>query len=85
MISSPDLPEDEGQPGGRATHVASKMSNDELCNSEYRPDAINGGNDRGGMFLTQPECEAARGSLPRAQDWPYLPTLEHPWYGRHQG
>jgi hypothetical protein len=34
------------------------------------------------MFLTQPECEAARRSLPRKDDWPYLPTLEHPSYGQ---
>jgi hypothetical protein len=36
------------------------------------------------MFLTHGECEEARRSLRRKEDWPYLPTLEHPWYGRPQ-
>jgi hypothetical protein len=50
---------------------------------EYRLYAINGGSDLGGMFLTQSECEAARKSLSREEDWPYLPTLEPPWYGQY--
>jgi hypothetical protein len=62
-----------------------KIINDQLAKSEYRLYAINGGNDLGGMFLTQPECEAARKSLPRKDDWPYLLTLEHPWYGQLHG
>ena len=28
------------------------------------------------------DCDLARRSLPRPEDWPYLPTLEHPWYGQ---
>ena len=67
---------------GRAAHALFKIINDQLTNSEYRLFAINGGNDLGGMFLTQSELEDARRSLPRPEDWPYLPTPEHPWYGQ---
>jgi hypothetical protein len=83
VIYSPSLPEGEGQSWGRATHAFFKIINDQLAKSEYRLCAINGGNDLGGMFLTTLECEAARKSLQRKEDWPYLPTPEHPWYGQY--
>jgi hypothetical protein len=83
VIYSPALPDEEGQSWGRATYAFFKIVNDQLTKSEYRLYAINGGNDLGGMFLTQTECEVARKSLPHKQDWPYLPTLEHPWYGQY--
>lgn len=83
VIYTPAQPNNEGQSWGRAAHAFFRIINDQLSKSEYRLYAINGGNDLGGMFLTQPECEAARKSLPRKEDWPYLPTLEHPWYGQH--
>jgi hypothetical protein len=82
-IYSPALLEGEGRIWGRAAHAFFKIINDQLAKSEYRLYAIGGGNDLGGMFLTQPECEAARKSLARKMDWPYLPTSEHPWYGQY--
>ena len=85
LIYSPDLPDEEGQGWGRATHAFFKIVNDQLTKSDFRLYAINGGNDLGGMFLTQSECDAARKSLPRKEDWPYLPTLERPWYGQYHG
>jgi hypothetical protein len=85
VIYSPALPNEEGQSWGRATHAFFKIINDQLTKSEYRLYAINGGNDLGGMFLTQPEWEAARKSLPRKEHWPYLPTPDHPWYGQYHG
>jgi hypothetical protein len=81
-IYSPELPDDEGKSWGRAAHAFFSVVNDQLTNSEYRLSAINGGNDLFGIFLTQRECEAARQSQVRREDWPYLPTLEHPWYGQ---
>lgn len=81
-IYSPELPEGERQSWGRAAHVLFKIVNDQLAESEYRMYAINGGNDLGAMFLTQSDFESARLSLPRPEDWPYLPTLDHPWYGQ---
>jgi hypothetical protein len=83
LVYSPALPDDEGQSWGRAAHTFFKIINDQLSKSEYRLYAINGGNDMGGMFLTRAECEAAQKSLPHKQDWPYLPTRDHPWYGQH--
>jgi hypothetical protein len=82
LIYSPTLPDDEAQLWGRAAYAFFKIINNQLAKSEYRLYAINGGNDLGGMFLTQSECEAAQKSLPRKKDWPYLLTLEHPWYGQ---
>ncbi len=82
VIYSPELPGSDEESWGRATYAFFKIVNDQLARSAYRLFAINGGNDLGGMFLTQVECDAARKSLPRKQDWPYLPTLEQPWYGQ---
>jgi hypothetical protein len=83
VIYSPELPDDEGQSWGRAAHAFFSIVNGQLTQTEYRLYAINGGNDLGGIFLTQAQCEASRQALPRRQDWPYLPALEHPWYGQY--
>jgi hypothetical protein len=83
VIYSPALPDDEGQSWGRAAHAFFRVVNDQLTKSEYRLYALNGGNDLSGNFLTEPECEAARRSLPNKEDWPYLPTSEHPRYGQY--
>ena len=80
VIYSPELPHDASW--GRATYAFFKIVNDQLAKSDYSLYAINGGNDLGAMFLKASECDAARRSLPRREDWPYLPTLEHPWYGQ---
>ena len=48
----------------------------------YGQGGLNRGNLLGAMFLTRPQCEVARQSLVRREDWPHLPTLEHPWYGQ---
>src|SRR5262249_5481532 len=82
VIYCPELPSVESW--GRATYAFFKIVNDQLMQSDYRLYAINGGNDLGGMFLKASESDAARRSLPRREDWPYLPTLEHPWYGQHR-
>ncbi len=84
-IYSPALPDDAGESWARATDAFFSIVNDQLANSEYRLYAVNGGNDLFGMFLTPSECEAARQSLPQRKDWPYLPTLERPWYGQPHG
>jgi hypothetical protein len=84
-IYAPGLPDQEGQSWGRATHALFELVNAQLVKSEYRLYAVNGGNDLGGIFLTQSECDSARRALPRKDDWPYLPTLEHPWYGQFHG
>jgi hypothetical protein len=61
VIYSPALGEnDVGRVWARAAHALFKIVNDQLAKSQYRFYAINGGNDLGGMFLTQAECEVAR-------------------------
>jgi hypothetical protein len=85
VIYSLALPDREGQMWGRAGFAFFEIGNRQLAKSECRLYAINGGNDLAGMFLTKPECEAARKSLRRKDDWPDLPTPDHPWYGQYHG
>ncbi len=82
LISAPELPEAEDNSWGRATHALFAIVNAELDGTRYRFYAINNGNDLGGMFLTPFEALDARDSLPKPTDWPYLPTVEPPWYGQ---
>ena len=44
--------------------------------------AVNGGNDLGGLYLTEEEVDAARQALSSKSDWPYIPTLQGPHYGQ---
>ena len=80
-IYSPEGQQDESW--GRAAYALFSIVNDQLEGSSYHLYAIGGGNDLGGIFLTLSECEAARKSLPRKMDWPYLPTLDDSWYGQY--
>lgn len=84
VIYAPDLDVQDGQSWGRATYAFFTIVNEQLAiaSLEYRLFAINDGNDLGGMFLTPEQARASRNTLPRKKDWPYLPTSEHPWYGR---
>jgi hypothetical protein len=83
MIYAPELEEGEGHSWGRATYALFATVNEQLAKTGHRFYAINGGNELGGIFLTQDEVERAKRSLPEKRDWPYLPTQEHPWYGQH--
>jgi len=73
---------DEEGSWGRATFILFSIVNRQLAGSDYRLYAINGGNDLGGMFLTEREALWARQSLPNRTDWPYLPEDAPPWYGQ---
>jgi hypothetical protein len=83
IIYGPDLDEQQGQSWGRATHAFFTIVNDQLAGTDYRFFAINSGNDLGGMFLKPMQAQASRKTLPRKNDWPYLPDNQHPWYGQH--
>ena len=48
------------------------LVNQQLSDAEVSFYAINGGNDLGGMFLTEAQVEQARRSLPLKSDWPNL-------------
>lgn len=66
---------------GIATFALFTIVNAQLAGTATRFYAINGGNDLGGMFLTLEQAEASRASLERKSDWPYIPTLEPPYFG----
>lgn len=57
--------------------------NQQLTNTDVLFYAINADNDLGGMFLTALEVEQAQKLISSKKDWPYIPTLEAPWYGLH--
>lgn len=82
LIYSPDMDMSEGQSWGNATFALFDIVNRQLQNSSVRFYAINGGNDLGGMFLTEETYSQAIKSLSRKTDWPYLPKPDHPWYGQ---
>lgn len=79
-IYSRTFPETESW--GNATYALFSIVNRQLTNSNYRFYAINGGNDLGGMFLTQEQYKSAIASIKRKTDWPYIPTQERPWHGQ---
>ena len=83
-IYAPELHESEGHSWGRAAHALFTIVNEQLSGSAVRLFAINGGNDLGGMFLTQAQAEEARQTLPNKRDWPYIVTNEYPAYGQFQ-
>ena len=83
VICAPELEDGGGESWGRAAVALFAIVNDQLAHSQYRLYAINGGNDLGGMFLTQAQAESARKALPRKADWPYLPKIEPEWYGQY--
>jgi hypothetical protein len=74
---------DDDESWGRATFALFDIVNRQLAKTPYRFFASNGGNDLFGMFLTPAQAEAAKKSLPRKQDWPYLPNASKPWYGQY--
>lgn len=74
--------ETEADSWARATWALFTIVNKQLLNSGIRFYAINGGNDLGGMFLTEKQVKDAVRSLPRKTDWPYIPTDQRPWYGQ---
>ena len=70
VIFEPGPDDGNGNSWGRATFAFFTIVNDQLASSEHRFYAINGGNDLGGMFLTQAQAQAAQQTLPNKTDWP---------------
>jgi hypothetical protein len=65
---------DQDHSWDNATFALFDIVNRQLARTKVRFFAFNHGNDLGGMFLPQAEAEAAKKSLPRKADWPYLPV-----------
>lgn len=82
VIYSPDMDTSKGQSWGNATFALFDIVNSQLQDSPYRFYGINGGNDLGGIFLTQAARDRAVKFLNRKTDWPYLPKPDYPWYGQ---
>ena len=68
---------------GVATVAFFDIVNRQLIKSPVRFYALNSGNDLMGIFLTERQVEAAKRSLKRRSDWPYLPTMQTPWFGQY--
>jgi len=83
VIYAPELDGQAGNGWDRATFALFDIINAQLAGSEYRFFAINGGNELGGMFLTPAQAQAARKTLSKKTDWPYLPEDKPPWYGQY--
>ena len=79
-IYSPGM--EEGQSWGRATYAFFRIVNRQLLDLDIKFYAINGGNDLGGLFLTTSQYHSAIKAIPQKTDWPYIPKLDHPWYGQ---
>jgi hypothetical protein len=75
---------DQDESWGRATFALFDSVNRQLAKagSQYRFFAINAGNELGAMFLKPEQAEAAKQSLARKVEWPYLPVDRKPWYGQ---
>ncbi|MWL87173.1 hypothetical protein [Cupriavidus sp. SW-Y-13] len=73
----------EAESWGRATYYFFLIVNSQLNGSDVRFYAINSGNDLGGIFLTPAQAESAQRSIERRTDWPYIPSLDGPWYGQY--
>jgi hypothetical protein len=82
VIYCPGMDLSEGQNWGNASFALFDIVNRQIQSSSIKFYAINGGNDLGGMFLTEEAYNQAVKSLRRKEDWPYLPKQEHPWYGQ---
>lgn len=73
---------DEYESWGVATAALFEIVNRQLVSAPVKLYAINSGNDLMGIFLTQHQAEAARKTLKRRSDWPYLPAMV-PWFGQY--
>ncbi|TFW20394.1 hypothetical protein E4L96_10510 [Massilia arenosa] len=68
---------------GVATAALFGFVNRQLLTAPVKLYAVNSGNDLIGIFLTRRQAEAARKTLKRRSDWPYLPAMQAPWFGQY--
>lgn len=65
----------------RATVAFFEIVNSNLEDSSSKFYALYCGNDLSGMFLSEKQYVAARRTLKKCSDWPWLPVYEPPHYG----
>lgn len=82
-ISPSPLGGDEYESWGVATAALFKTVNRQLGGTSVKFYALNSGNDLMGIFLTERQATAARKTIKRRSDWPYLPTMQAPWFGQY--
>jgi hypothetical protein len=83
QISPSPLGGGEYESWGVATVALFDIVNRQLVESPVKFYALNSGNDLMGIFLTESQAEAAKRSLKRRSDWPYLPRMQVPWFGQY--
>lgn len=71
-------PQNDEKSWENATSILFAAVNSQLSGKQHRFYAINGGNDLGGMFLTEAEFRNATKQLQKKSDWPYIPALPQP-------
>lgn len=69
---------------GVATAALFEAVNRQLGAAPVKFYALNAGNELMGIFLTARQAAAARKTLKRRSDWPYLPTMRAPLFGQYQ-
>jgi hypothetical protein len=74
---------DEYESWGVATAALFEIVNRQLITAPVKFYAINSGNDLMGIFLTEHQADAARKTIKRRSDWPYLPAMQAPWFGQY--
>ena len=84
VIWSNETPADAGSDWFRATFALFSIVNKQLEQSPIRFYAINQDNELGGMFLTPEKAFAAQQNSRNKSDWPYIPNMVGPWFGRYR-
>lgn len=82
LIYSAEEPGTEVESWGRATYFFFHIINQQLAGTGVQLYAINNGNDLSALFLAPEEAKGYQSALPHKTDWPYIPTLNAPWYGQ---
>ena len=82
VVYSPDVPGSDERSWGRATCILFSIVNEQLLNAPVQFYALYAGNDLCGIFLTPEVARAAQQGMAKPTERPYLPTMEHPYYGQ---
>lgn len=82
VVYSPAIPGSDEQSWGRAAYILFSIVNEQLQNAPVRLYALYGGNDLSGILLSPEIARSAQEGISKPSERPYLPTMEHPYYGQ---